>query len=431
MKRPMNPPNIPILLKEERNHKDILSFEVGDYADRFNRQYLHWSEVRYRDTGDFEPDIIWARMKLARLDNAETLNLGSFDITFNITNGIQRLLHIFDSKSSVGFVPFDRVDSKKRIIHSISSMMEESIASSQMEGAVTTTKVAKKLLQSNRAPRDRSEQMIINNYRAMQTIHERKDEPLTRELILDIHRIVTQDTLSEEDVGRFRDNDLVVVADPLDGTVYHEPIEKDLIENTIDELCRFVNDEDRFIHPIIKGILIHFAIAYIHPFEDGNGRVARTLFYWYEMKKGYWLMEYLSISKCIKAHKGRYSNAYQLAESDDNDVTYFINFNLDILMESLNMFTEYLERKLIENDDMAEYIKGSRLNLRQKTVMNDMIREGSNISVQYLMNRYAVSNNTARSDIDTLLKAGMIEPAGKDGHRILYGVTENMQSSNR
>lgn len=427
----MNPPNIPILLKEERNHKDILSFEVGDYADRFNRQYLHWSEVRYRDTGDFEPDIIWARMKLARLDNAETLNLGSFDITFNITNGIQRLLHIFDSKSSVGFVPFDRVDSKKRIIHSISSMMEESIASSQMEGAVTTTKVAKKLLQSNRAPRDRSEQMIINNYRAMQTIHERKDEPLTRELILDIHRIVTQDTLSEEDVGRFRDNDLVVVADPLDGTAYHEPIGKDLIEKTIDELCRFVNDEDRFIHPIIKGILIHFAIAYIHPFEDGNGRVARTLFYWYEMKKGYWLMEYLSISKCIKAHKGRYSNAYQLAESDDNDVTYFINFNLDILMESLNMFTEYLERKLIENDNMAEYIKGSRLNLRQKTVMNDMIREGSDISVQYLMNRYAVSNNTARSDIDTLLKAGMIEPAGKDGHRILYGVTRNMQSSNR
>ena len=74
-----------------------------------------------------------------------------------------------------------------------------------------------------------------------------------------------------------------------------------------------------FIHPIVKGIIIHFLIAFIHPFVDGNGRTASAIFYWYMLRKGYWLTEYLSISRIISRSKRQYEKAYLYTECDGNE----------------------------------------------------------------------------------------------------------------
>ena len=98
----------------------------------------------------------------------------------------------------------------------------------------------------------------------------------------------------------------------------------------MNELCEFSNSNDKFIHPIIKGIIIHFLIGYIHPFNDGNGRTARSLFYWYLLKNDYWLFEYMAISRVINGSKGQYRDAYLKTESDTfykeekGHLTYFI-----------------------------------------------------------------------------------------------------------
>ena len=57
-------------------------------------------------------------------------------------------------------------------------------------------------------------------------------------------------------------------------------------------------------------------LAFIHPFVDGNGRTARSLVYWYMMKKGYWLTEYLSISRIIYRNKAQYEKAFLYTEAD-------------------------------------------------------------------------------------------------------------------
>ena len=191
----------------------------------------------------------------------------------------------------------------------VSSLMEEAIASSQIEGAVTTTKVAKEMLKTQRNPRNVSEQMIINSYVAMKRIKEIKSERLNIDLIKDLHRLITHKTLKESDYeGKFRDDDETVVGDPLEiEKVYHIPPDYRKIEAYLQELCDFANNDDRdFIHPLIKGISIHFMIGFIHPFVDGNGRLARALFYWYALRNDYWLFEYMAISKTIKESKGRY-----------------------------------------------------------------------------------------------------------------------------
>ena len=72
---PRNPPDTERILSDARYAGTILSEAVSRYARDFNERYLHWSEVRRRDTGDIDPDIVWARMKLAREDNCARVSL--------------------------------------------------------------------------------------------------------------------------------------------------------------------------------------------------------------------------------------------------------------------------------------------------------------------------------------------------------------------
>ena len=342
---PRNPPKIDIILSDEQKSKAVLSEEIKEFAKDFNKKYLHWSEVRTRDTGPFDPDTVWARMKLVRMDNSNTLVFGKTHYRYLISDRAMKMLHEFDMRTSVGSFP-DVMDPHKKSYYSISSLMEESIASSQMEGAITTTKKAKEMLCKNARPKDKSERMIVNNYKAMRFIKDQTEQPLTLELIKSIHRIVTEGTLDERYMGIFRDNDDVVVQDPSSGEVFHQPIPMNEIGSAMQQLCDFINDEGESPHPVIKGIILHYAIAYIHPFEDGNGRVARTLFYWYELKSGYRSMEYLALSRYIKDHKGKYEESYVFGETDGNDMTYFIHYNLKALMDSLDKFEDYLKRKI-------------------------------------------------------------------------------------
>lgn len=174
MHLPRDPPRIESILSDERISKDILSEEIEGYAKDFNKRYLHWSEVRYRDTGQFDPDTVWARMKLVRMDDSVTLVFGKTQYRYCMSDRIMKMLREFDVRAAADFFP-NVIDPHGKVYYSVSSLMEESIASSQMEGAVTTTKRAKEMLRKNIRPKDGSERMIVNNYRAMMFIKDHTD----------------------------------------------------------------------------------------------------------------------------------------------------------------------------------------------------------------------------------------------------------------
>ena len=182
----------------------------------------------------------------------------------------------------------------------INALMEEAIASSQLEGAVTTRQVAKRMLREGRRPRSKAERMILNNYNAILKIRECKQDALTPQLIKELHSILTVGTLDDSSSeGQFRNSDdAVVVEDSYSHDVLHNPPPADSIECRIKEICSFANQKTKpFVHPVIKAIVLHFALGYVHPFVDGNGRTARAIFYWYMLKHGYWLFEFLPISR--------------------------------------------------------------------------------------------------------------------------------------
>ena len=220
--------------------------------------------------------------------------------------------------------------------------------------------------------------------------------------------------------GRFREDDSIAIRDVYEDVTYYVPVKCESITDMVEDLCRYVNDETEFVHPIIKGIIIHYVLAYIHPFLDGNGRVSRALFYWYCLKNGYPMIEYLSISKTIKNHRQSYDMAYLLSETDDQDITYFIKYNLKMISEAIDVFDKYLMRKKKEQEEAMMDIDELGLSYRQSHILKDMVRNGEPVSQYELSVKYQTSVPTIRRDLIRLMETGMVKESGKDGHRQLY-----------
>jgi len=427
MKMPKTPPTLKeAFYNNQLSLKDVATEQNMQLALTFNSKYLHWDEVRRKDTGNTDPKIIWGLMSLLRQNNLTNLEIGGIEIRYSLIDSFQRSVHEIDVRSSAGFTSKEIPNPKATKAYAVSSLMEESIASSQIEGAVTTTKMAKIMLREGRTPKNESERMIYNNYKAMQFIKENKDKKLTPGLILDIHRIITKDTL-EDDVneGRFRETDDIVVQDKLTGDVFHEPPKAKDLKEMIMSLCDYTNADEPFVHPIIKGIVIHFLLAYLHPFVDGNGRLARSILYWYALKKGYWIFEYLAVSRIIKEHRGEYDQAYVYSETDGNDITYFIRYNLKCIEEALESFIQYLNKKISEQKELDMSIHGNPdLNTRQKMILKDAMRVGEPFSVPEVRSTHQVSYQTAASDIRKLLDMGLIKEHGRMWRKVLYVIVD-------
>lgn len=374
-------------------------------------EYLYWNKVKYRPI-EKDKVALWGAIKFHRSINSKTIIFGKYRFTYPSTDYLQRNLHLFDLNiggtlgSNIGIAETDKTK------YIISSIMEEAISSSQMEGANTTRKKAKEMIQQEKKPRTKSEQMIMNNYVTMKHIIQHKNEDLTVERLLEIHRLMCHKTMSDaKDEGAFRDGDDVFVEDTIKGENIYQPPPSDEIDTLIRDLCKFFNsDAHDFIHPIIKGCIIHFMIGWIHPFTDGNGRTARALFYWFMLKKGYWLTEYLSISLIIKDTKHQYEKAYLYTEYDDNDMGYFITYHVKTMVKAFEALKAYIGRKQKEVVQAARFLKIDGVNERMAQILkiinddNDRVLNSKGIE-----KRFNISNYTAREDLKKLVKLGFLE----------------------
>ncbi|MDO9034976.1 MAG: Fic family protein, partial [Methanoregula sp.] len=285
------------------------------------------------------------------------------------------------------------------------------------EGAATTRSIAKEMLRKGRKPRNNSEQMVLNNYEAMNFILEHKDDPLTPALILEIHRLVTKGTLDKNSVGQFRTSNDIVVANPVTRVIYHRPPDFLEIEKFIEALCTFANqgghDEDHgedYIHPVIKGIILHFLIGYVHPFNDGNGRTARSIFYWYVLSRGYWMFEYMPISRIILRSKKKYSLAYLYSQYDEMDLTYFLLYNLSCINDAKKDLMQYLEKKNTEQIATKSIIrKIPDISPREGDILRTMMEQSNeDFTIREIMQQYNTVYETARTDLLHLADLGYI-----------------------
>jgi len=390
--------------------------EFRSYLDIVNSKYLHWDELpmRFKNV-EFNLKLLWGFAKLFRELNNRPIKLDGLTLSYVQTPLIEKALHGIDMRVESKFdfeSQMPSVTLKRKYL--VNSLMEEAIASSQLEGAATTRVVAKQMLRENRKPKTLSEQMILNNYITMMYIKDnmQPNQPLTLEFILDIHGKISKDTLEKKEYeGAFRTDNEVKVYSRDEGQLLYEPPDYSSINELIKQVCSFANTEptEFYLHPIVKAIVLHYIIGYIHPFNDGNGRTARALFYWYLISQKYDMLEYVAISTAIKNAPVKYTRAYIYSETDQNDITYFVKFNLRQIDIALKSFEKYIEKTRSENNKIIETIKNNpNLNFRQADVIITLTKNEKPITVKEMQERYKITYQTARTDLLGLTELGFL-----------------------
>ncbi|UCF33572.1 MAG: Fic family protein [Phycisphaerales bacterium] len=418
MKKPAAPPTFEELLREIAGTPARFQ-EIMQASSRtpHARKYLHWDKLRHlKPPKSLSHREWWLAMKFARQFGRElpVKDAQGSPFTYALPDAIPEHLHEID-KSAAGHIrmpdPIANPELKDQYL--VGSLIQEAITSSQLEGAATTRRVAKEMLRSGRAPRDRSEQMIVNNFLTMRRIGKLKDQPLTRDLILGLHRLVTEKTLDDATAaGRLRHADENVDVGDFEGNVFHVPPPADQLEQRMVDLCGFANGDTPgyFVHPVIRSIVLHFWLAYDHPFVDGNGRTARALFYWSMLRQGYWLCEFISISEIIRKAPAKYGRAFLYTETDENDLTYFILYHLEIVLRAIDQLYAYVERKTMQLQALEGKLRGlAALNHRQRALISHALRHpNATYTIEGHKRSHNVVHQTARTDLHSLAERGLL-----------------------
>lgn len=429
MRVPQPPPRASLASLVGRGTLDLDRILAVGPVDAKGR-YLHWDQMRHRrPPNGLSLDEWWIGTSLSRRALARSMPLvdaGGRPFTFANVDAVQEKVHRIDQLAGGQILADDVVTSLRGSDrYLVSSLAEEAITSSQLEGASTTRRVAKELLATGRAPRDRSEQMIVNNFQAMIAAQEMAAVPFTPDRVLDLHRTIAEDAVDDpRDAGRLQSEgeDRIAIYWH-DGTLLHQSPPAEQLEARLTELCAFANGEtpDGFLHPVVRAIMLHFWLAYDHPFVDGNGRTARALFYWAMLRSGYWLAQYISVSAILRGAPRQYVDSYLYTETDSGDITYFVLYQLDVILRAVDSLNGYLGRKMAETQEIERLLQGSgALNHRQLLVVRDALRDPSEpftIAAQARRNR--VTYESARTDLAALERLDLLTKV-RQGKKYVY-----------
>ncbi len=415
---PDKPPNVQNILVSSPDQDRIMRILGIGYEIPIPDKYLHWDKLQYYPAPKgFSHEEWWAALKFDRQKQSKPVPLKDSQnnpFTYAMVDPIPETLQEIDQGAG-GFIrmPDQITNPEVKDQYYVNSLIQEAITSSQLEGAATTRPVAKEMIRTGRAPRDDSEQMILNNFRTMQHIRALKDTPLSKDVVFKIHRLITEKTLEVDSAaGRFREaNEKIVVVD-MYNQVFHNPPAADRLNDRMAAMCEFANGKtpEKFIHSVLRSIILHFWLAYDHPFVDGNGRVARALFYWSMLRHGYWLFEFVSISQIILKAPAKYGRAFLYTETDDNDLTYFVIHQLNVIRRAVKELHSYIQKKTAALHALESKLRGiTELNYRQQALISHALRHPQQrYTFRSHQMSHSVAYQTARTDLLNLEQRGLL-----------------------
>lgn len=433
------PPWLPMMSEVTKKGLTSEFLQFGQDESQRSDRYLHWDEFRHRSPAvshALSLEERWAAIRMSRSFRAQSIELADSlgaRFTFSLTQKAFETLHEIDMHcgGSVGVGEDEILQDQTRDRYYVNSLFEEALTSSQLEGAVVTRSEAREIIREQRRPANHHERMVVNNYRTMRLIADLKNEDLSPELILRIHQEITAGTMEHpEDEGRFRDlADDVRIEDEETGEIIHAPRPAGQLEGSIDKLCHFANERgmNGFLHPVLRSIILHFWIAYDHPFIDGNGRTARALFYWSMLRHGFWLAEFFSISHEILKAPKKYYRAFLFTESDENDLNYFLLHQLEVISKSIAALKAYILRKREELESVKRFLgPDAGFNHRQLAMLKHALKHPFDVyTVAGHQSTHGVSYQTAMNDLAKLESEGLFDKR-KNGKAFVFSPAKDL-----
>ena len=287
-----------------------------------------------------------------------------------------------------------------------------------IEGNELNLTEAEKVLKGQEVmARDGDIQEVINYRKVMEYTNrfhpKQKGEDITEDTIKELHKLTVEKILPKEQTGVFRKTQ-VVVKNSITGEVSFKPPMAVAVSFQIKNLLEFVNNsEDDDINPVLKSGAVHYELVRVHPFLDGNGRVARAFATLILYKEGYDIRKFFSLEEYFDKDALRYYEALQSVEKQDGDLTFWLEyFTLGLSIELAKI------REKVENISIDSKIKkrlGGKpllLSPRQLKIIEYIQKVG------YLQNQAfeslfpMISEDTILNELKGLVKSGIIKKHG-------------------
>jgi Fic family protein len=391
---------------------------MQEIIQTYLEKYLPRREIIHRLPVTMPISKIWPELTQARRAKSKDLPLFDstgkpfwFVLTDDIISQANEIVKLAQQEIVFSSPEFEKLHYE--------AVIDEAVYSSIIEGAFTTKQDAKEFIENIREPKNKSEQMVKNNYDALTYVLENIDSPITQKTIFEIFRLVTKNTLEYAvPFDRYRNENVMVRKQ--NGEIVHTAPDYKQVPEMMDLLIHFIGNDD--MAPVLKACIVHFYFVYVHPFVDGNGRTARALSYMLLLQSGYDFFRYFSISSIIADERTKYYNAIKDVEDDAGDMTYFINYYTGMLSRAIHLISERVLRKA-SIESIIQKIEESDLNNKRLPEGAEWILTSAkkSVSVEAWKKKFNVSTETARQDLLKLAELDVVEKR-MDGKKLLFDV---------
>lgn len=254
--------------------------------------------------------------------------------------------------------------------------MEREILSTFTIEQIDTSRSSVRRILSGYTPTNEREQRIYGMKRGLEFIADPNNK-ISEETIYQLYQMVIGAFLPEEDQllpgQRYRHDHVYIIGDKLE----HTGLPWNKLASYMEQLVAFIQ-QDSSINDLWKAALIHFYLAYLHPYFDGNGRMARLLHLWYLVQQGYSSALFVPLSEYIERSRKKYYDAFSLVEQNARisgvlDVTPFLLY-----------FTEEVYHKL--RSEQPDRITTDTF---RQALQNGKITEKEHALWQFVLTAYA------------------------------------------
>lgn len=285
--------------------------------------------------------------------------------------------------------------------------------STSIEGNPLSPQDVTNIILGDQIPTTKSEREVKNYFAVINRINilSKKQEPISADLTLNLHRELMKELLVHG-VGKFRDSEVFIGhKKKTEIVVKHNPPYHTAarIKFALEELYNWLNTKKEF-HPLIRAGILHHQFAYIHPFFDGNGRLARILTVYFLLLAKYEVVKFFILDDYYDIDRQEYSD--MLHSADSGDETRWLEYFLQGIAYSLQAAQARINQLKGKNLDEITGEKRVLVTAREEDVIQ-IVLDKKAVKTSDIVETLSVTRQQAHALLASLVKKGILTKFGK------------------